>query len=89
MCTSKKVIKFSKVKVDAKKRALRFRETIDNICVSFVHFTFLSIIIIWSKSSMTAMCVLIKVCIWDLGFYVLEVLGALMGFLELRSLVCS
>ena len=71
------------LKVDAQKRALRFIEKFDNRCVNFVQFTFSSIVVMWSKSSMTTMNVLVRVCIWDLGFYKLEVLGALMGFLEL------
>ena len=35
---------------------------------------------------MTSMYVLVKVCIWVLGFYKLEALGGLLeGFLEFRS----
>ena len=40
------------------------------------------------------MCVLVRVCIWILGFYKLEALGTLMGFLKfsiwiVASLLCS
>ena len=35
------------------------------------------------------MYVLVRVCIWVIGFYNLEVLGTLMGFLELRPPVCG
>ena len=34
---------------------------------------------------MTTMYVLVRVCIWVLGFCKLEALGVLMGFLEFRS----
>ena len=37
---------------------------------------------------MIKMYVLVRVCAWVLGFYKLEALGALMGFLEFCSL-CS
>jgi hypothetical protein len=68
VCTFREAINFFEVKVDVKKGLLRSRENIGNRCVSFIEFTFLSIVIIWSWSSMVIMYVLVKVCIWVLGF---------------------
>ena len=46
--TSKKAFKLYEVKVDVQKGALKFREKIDNKYVNFIHFTFSSIVFIWS-----------------------------------------
>ena len=63
--------------------ALRFREIFYNRWISFIQFTFSSIVRIWSQESlMTTLSILVLVCIWVLGFYKLEALGALMGFIE-------
>ena len=42
MCTFKKAIKNFEVNVDLQKGAMRFREKFDDICASFIHFTFTS-----------------------------------------------
>ncbi len=49
------------------KGPLRFREIIDNRCVSFIHSAFSYIVFIWSHSSITSTCLLVSVCIWVLG----------------------
>ena len=38
---------------------------------------------------MTTLSILVRVCIWVLGFYKLEALGVLMGSLEFGSLDCG
>ena len=38
---------------------------------------------------MTTLSILVRVCIWVLGFYKLEVLGALVGSLDICSLGCK
>ena len=45
--------------------------------------------IIWYKSSMIAMYVLVGVCIWVLGFYKLEFLEAVMGSMFVAKSLCS
>jgi hypothetical protein len=47
VCTFEKAMKNVEVKVSVQKRALGFREKIDNKCVSSIHFTFTSIVVIW------------------------------------------
>ena len=71
-------MKVNEVKIDVQKGALRLRGKIDNRYVTFIHFTFSSIVFIWL---MTTMCLLVRVCIWVLSFYKRDALGALMGFL--------
>ena len=46
VCTSQKAIKFYEVEVDVQKGPLRFRGKVHNRCVSFIHFTFSSIVFI-------------------------------------------
>ena len=48
VCTSKKAFKLYEVKVDVQKGPLKFREKIDDKYVNFIHFTFSSIVFIWS-----------------------------------------
>ena len=47
VCTFRKAIKKFEVDVNVQKRALRFKETIDNRCVGFIQFKFSSIVVIW------------------------------------------
>ena len=75
-----KAINIDEVNVDTK-GALRFREEIENRCVSFIHFTFSYIVSIWLESSMTTTCLLVRVCIGVPGVYEPKGLGGLMSFL--------
>ena len=84
LCTSRKAFLYFEGKVDVQKGGLRYREIFDNRCVSFIQFTFLSNIVMWSQSLMATMFVLVRVQIWvTRGF------GAFMGLLELCSPDCG
>ena len=45
VCTFEKVVYLFKVKVDAQKGALRFRNFFDNRCISFIHCYYMIIIL--------------------------------------------
>ena len=47
LCIFSKAIKNVEVHVDVQKRVLEFRGKFDNRCVSFIQFTFSSIVVIW------------------------------------------
>jgi hypothetical protein len=48
VCTIRKAnIKMCEVKVNVQKGAPWFREKVDNRCVSFILFMFISIVVIW------------------------------------------
>ena len=64
---------FSEAKVDVQKGALKLRDQINNICVSFIHFTFSSIVFVWSQSSLVTMCHLVRL---ELGFRCLQTRGS-------------
>ena len=87
VCIFKKFIKNLNPKVDVQKGTLKSREMFDNRCVSFIQFTFSFIIVMWS--SMCTMLILVRVCIWVLGFYKLKSLGALMSSLEFCSWIVA
>ena len=53
------------------------------------NFTFPCNVVICSYCPLTILYILVRVCIWALGFYKLEVLGALVGSLEFCYLVCG
>lgn len=79
MRTSKKAIQISEVKLDVPK-VKRKNPTII-VLISFnSHFS--SLVVVWSTFSMTTMLVSVRDCIWVLGSYKLEALGALIGFLD-------
>ena len=57
--------------------------------VDFIQFKFSFIVVIWSLSLMSTMYVLLSVCIWVLGVYKQEALGALMDILKFCSMNCG
>jgi hypothetical protein len=78
MCTFKKGIKNFEVHVDVQKGVLRFRGKYDVLVSSNHVFIYCWHIII---ISMTTMSIIVRVCIWVLGFHKSEALGQLIGCL--------